>query len=288
MSIVPASYQFFPRATTLGHGTLPPLGRHPTRPIPSWPAITGGFWPLPPSTPPREYLSGSNAGQSPSLQKLRTHRLSHAPLRVVDLCSGLATGLEAFLRASYTIRRYAWVDTNQDAHIAASQRVMLLKHRFPHLLKQEATQTWDSCLPRDIRVISPATLGAVFPDGVDLILASPPAPCTRVSLTHSARIPHDADTDHDILRLVLHLFASQSDGVGFIWTSPELHPASADTMSRLGPGSILDATKCGSGAYRNTRIWQNLLHHDTLSTIHARLQHTPRPVESALESAGLF
>jgi hypothetical protein len=59
-------------------------------------------------------------------------------------------------------------------------------------------------------------------------------------------------------------------------------------MSQLGPGSILDATKCGSGSSRNTRIWQNLLHHDTLSTIHARLQHTTRPVESALERVGLF
>ena len=66
-----------------------------------------------------------------------------------------------------------------------------------------------------------------------------------------------------------------------------LHPPSANTLSLLGQGTLLDAPKCGSGAYRNTRTWQNLLPQDTLAAEHARLQPSARPVEAALETIGL-
>jgi len=55
----------------------------------------------------------------------------------------------------------------------------------------------------------------------------------------------------------------------------------------MGQGILLDAPKCGSGAYRNTRIWQNLMPHDALVEEHSRLLTRTRPVDAALATAWL-
>jgi len=66
-----------------------------------------------------------------------TYRLPRILLRSMELCGGLATGLEALLRAGYAISSYAWVDTDSNAHTVASHRIACLRHRFPHLLLPE-------------------------------------------------------------------------------------------------------------------------------------------------------
>ncbi len=49
----------------------------------------------------------------------------------------------------------------------------------------------------------------------------------------------------------------------------------------------LDAPKCGSGAYRNTRIWQNLMPYDAMLKEHARLLPPSRPFDAALTTIWL-
>ena len=58
-------------------------------------------------------------------------------------------------------------------------------------------------------------------------------------------------------------------------------------MSFPCPGLLLDATKCGSGAYRNMRLWQNLMPQAILAAVHARIRPPTGRVEKALEDAGL-
>ncbi len=65
---------------------------------------------------------------------IRTRRLSQVPLLIVELCGGLATGLEAVLRAGYAINSYAWVDIDPYAHIAVSHRIADLRLKFPLLI----------------------------------------------------------------------------------------------------------------------------------------------------------
>ncbi len=70
----------------------------------------------------------------------------------------------------------------------------------------------------------------------------------------------------------------------------ELHqvpPPIVHTLSLLGHGTLIDASTCGSEAYRTTRVWQNLLPRSTLESEHARLPQSARPVEAALEAARL-
>ena len=66
-----------------------------------------------------------------------------------------------------------------------------------------------------------------------------------------------------------------------------IHLPTAHILSILGQGTLLDAPTCGSEAYRNTVIWQNLMPRSVLEAEHARLVNPTRPVETALEAVGL-
>jgi len=149
--------------------------------------------------------------------KFHPHRLPRIPLRVKELCGGLATGLHALLRTGYVIRSYVWVYTYPDAHTAAPQCIAYLRHKFPHLLPPEAVQDCDSRLPMDVSTISPELLSATFSaEGIDLILVSPPVLATRVSRSNREHTSPGPDIGRHIIRLVLHLSESEPDGVEYI------------------------------------------------------------------------
>ena len=81
--------------------------------------------------------------------QIRSHRLPRIPLLIVELCGGLATGLEALLRYGYAINPYAWVDIDPDAHTATSHCIVCLRLQFPNLLPPEVIKDWDSRLPME-------------------------------------------------------------------------------------------------------------------------------------------
>ena len=134
-----ALIKFFPRTDNTSPGTLPLTGRHPTRPVPRRPALIGITWPTALTTPPKGHYSGASSGYVPNFGHICSHRLPRIPPRIVELCGGLATGLDALLRVGYAISSYAWVDTNPDARTAASHRITYLRYQFPYLLPPEAT-----------------------------------------------------------------------------------------------------------------------------------------------------
>ena len=153
--MTPALIWFFPRTATTIHGALPHHRRHPTRPISRCPAKDTTTWPSVPIIPSRRNYLDASSANVPNLGQLRPHRLPRTPLRVVELCGGLATGLEALHRTGYVSRSYALVDTDPDAHTIASQRITYLRRKFPHILPPEAVQDLDSRLPMDVCTTSP-------------------------------------------------------------------------------------------------------------------------------------
>ena len=60
--------------------------------------------------------------------------MPYRPLHVVEVCAGIATGMEILLRARHHIATYSWADINPDAHTATLHRLSLLQSRFPTLL----------------------------------------------------------------------------------------------------------------------------------------------------------
>ena len=77
--------------------------------------------------PTEGHYAGTYSSYVPNLGQIRSHRLYRAPLRVVELCGGLATGLEALLGAGYAIGSYVWVGIDPNAHTTASHRIAHLR-----------------------------------------------------------------------------------------------------------------------------------------------------------------
>ena len=278
----------FPYEDTTRNGTLPHPRRHLTRPIPRCPVTLPATGLIAPNTPPRDHNAGPHSTYIPNLGRVRSRRLPRNPLRIVELCGGLAIDLEALLKVGYTVNSYAWVDIDLDVHAAISRRIAHLRLQYPYLFPLKANKDWDSRLSTDVRTISPELLTVTFPKGIDLLLASPPMLARHLPRSHRVHTLMEPDVVRHILHFILYLSEAPPEGVGYLWNSYKLHSPFATTLSILDQGTLIDASKCGSGAYRNTRIWQNLLPHDTLAVEHARLQPLARPVEaSILETTGL-
>jgi hypothetical protein len=94
-----AKTKFFPLTYTTSTGAFPHPGRHPTRPIPRYPATLPTRGLLAPSTPPPDHYAGALSSYISNLGHVRSHLHPRDPLRTVELCRGLATGLEALLKA---------------------------------------------------------------------------------------------------------------------------------------------------------------------------------------------
>ena len=134
------------------------------------------------------------------------------------------------MRFAHTIS----VRIDPDAHMVVSHRITHPRQQFPNLLPPEAITDRDSRLPMNVRIISPELLRSTFPDGDDLLLASPPMQASHLPMTHREHTSMGPDVVRHIIRLILYLFEAQSDGVGYLWSSSELYPASATTLSLLG------------------------------------------------------
>jgi hypothetical protein len=175
----------------------------------------------------------------------------------MELYGGTATGLEALLKAGYHIKTYAWADTDPDAYTSLQHRITQMQEKYPGQLPPSATANWNTSLPLDITHITPQDLHTNFPTGIDIIIANLPTypPSTK---THTPKIhPQELAIKH-IIRLIYSLYTSQPRHIGYILAntpSPNKHPA---IQKELGPAITLDGPPCGSGAYRETRICQNL------------------------------
>jgi hypothetical protein len=105
----------------------------------------------------------------------------------------------------------------------------------------------------DFRTISAELLNVTFLERINLILASSPVFATRLLKFDKEHTPPGPGIGRHILRIVLHLPETQLERTGYIWNFSELHPSSATTLSLLGQGTLLDASKCGSRVPTITR-----------------------------------
>ena len=92
----------------------------------------------------------------------------------MELCGGIAIGLEAFLKSGHAVASYTWADIDPDTHTATTHKLAHLPNRHPLLLPPEAMDGLDTRLPMDARAITPELFTQAFPAGVDLIITSPP------------------------------------------------------------------------------------------------------------------
>jgi hypothetical protein len=89
---------------------------------------------------------------------------------------------------------------------------------------------------------------------------------------------------HDLIR---HLATTQEGGLGFVWNTPFGPPLPAHLIDMMGPSTVLNASKLGSGAHRHTRIWQILLPTAEIDATYAQLADNPRTINEILDLAGI-
>jgi len=83
------------------------------------------------------------------LTNIPRYILPRRPIHLVELCGGMATGLEAILKAGHAVAAYTWADIDPDAHTTTSHRLAWLHNRHSLLLPPEAMEGRDSRLPMD-------------------------------------------------------------------------------------------------------------------------------------------
>jgi hypothetical protein len=89
-------------------------------------------------------------------------------------------------------------------------------------------------------------------------------------------LPHPAPRHNPIERDII-----------FTWDTPLGSPLPAHVQNMIGPATVLNAPKCGSGAHRPTRIWQKLLPMETLDEAYSNLPVPSRTANDMLALAGL-
>jgi len=174
-----------------------------------------------------------------------------------------------------------------DAHTVVFHRLARLSSRHPHLLPPEAAQAWDSRLPVDTRYISPEVFTNAIPERVDVILANRLMMATRLPRAHKGNTCPDQSAPLRPARSIQHLNEAQPGGIDFISDITEIRPSSPHVVSLLGRGYLIDASKCGSGAYRNPQVCPKLMPYSELNEPRAHLPAPQRPVETAIEAAWL-
>jgi hypothetical protein len=101
--LAPTHTHFFPTPLFTSSGAGPRTATHPLRPNPIRPANPTPMTPLGPVTPPRGRFAEATSREQLSLGHIRPYTLPTRPFKIAELCGGLATGLEAFLKAGYTV-----------------------------------------------------------------------------------------------------------------------------------------------------------------------------------------
>jgi hypothetical protein len=75
-----------------------------------------------------------------TLTNIPRYILPRRPIYLVELCGGMAIGLEAILKAGHAVASYTWADIDPDAHTATSNRLARLHNRHPLLLPPGAME----------------------------------------------------------------------------------------------------------------------------------------------------
>jgi len=171
--------------------------------------------------------------------------------------------MEALLKARHHIKTYAWADTDPDAHTLIQHRITTMCERYPRQLPRSSTAHWNTPLPLDITHITSPDLQTYFPAGIYIIIANLPTyqPITPED-TPKTR-PQELALKH-IIRIVHFLYTSQIRLVRYILANTPRLKKQPSIEEELGPAVTLDGPPCGSGAYRETRMLQNLAPNDTI------------------------
>ncbi len=186
----------------LGDDYPTPAKTHPRTPGDTRPASPQG-----PDTPPKRLPPRPLPWIYPALRRITAYAILSRPLRITEICGSLATGLEALFRVGYAVASYIWTDTVPVAQAAVAHRLTRLRATYPHLLPSETKRNLAAIWPMDIISITPDVFNATLPEGVDIIMASPPRMTRHYPNPYRGINPHALDATQRLAHLIFHLSA---------------------------------------------------------------------------------
>ena len=232
--------------------------------------------PTPPPLDPAPFVEHTTWPASPNLQELPAFSINKStPLTVIELCAGIGTGLEALLKAGYTIGSYTWADINPDGHTVLQHTIPTLHKQYKKQFPPSATQGWDTKLPFDINLITRELLMQKFPTGAHVVIAGPP--CQPYSIAGKGKGLTDKRSSAllSVARTITHLARHQNQGVGYVIENVPGVKDFPEVLETLGAPVLADAPPCGSLAKRETLFWTNLQPTQTLQEKFNAIKHTP-------------
>ena len=138
----------------------------------------------------------------------------------------------------------------------------------------------------DTETITPTLFTQAFPVGMDVINTSSPILAQHLPCAHISGIQPAQAALLQLVRLTQHLTTTQPGGFGFIWDISVRTPLPAHVLHLMGPSSVLNASKCGSGAHRPTHIWQNFFPRPELEAAYKSLPNSPITLDAIMKTAG--
>jgi hypothetical protein len=175
----------------------------------------------------------------------------------------------------HRIGTYAWTNTSPDALAAVTHRVAHLQQQYPNRLPTTALHEWDTSLPIDTYFITLKWIVTSFTDGIDIVLANlieiPIAKSTNAIIHH-----HEQNFKH-VARLIQFLHKAQPTGIAYILANTPSSKLYPHMRLWLTPIITLDGPQCGSAAYRQTHICQNITPN---ANIQEKFSQLPIPIRT--------
>ncbi len=189
---------------------------------------------------------------------------------MLDLFSGISTGLAAVLQAGIPVRKYFYVERDEAAMRVSSRHLALLMRRYPELLSRLAIRGYQRALPSNIQLLGVQDLVRVGP--IDLVIAG--WPCQGHTRAGHGEGLHDPRSRMfcEMLRVLHHLQTHQVHAPAYILENVPLlgdirfHVMTSvhEIRSWIGPMVLLDAARVGSHVHRPRLWWTNLLPREVL------------------------
>ena len=206
-------------------------------------------------------------------------------ITLVELCGGMCSGLEAWLKMGIRVNKYLYCDVDATAREVAQFRINNLVARYPHLLSPHAVADAFS-IPQDLRVLQQLHITDHIGLQPQQIVVMAGWPCQEYSPAGLGKVGQRAGLLQHVIRIITALQAAYpSQPPAYLLENIPLqhnfnHPHirtywAKQVEGQLGKPVEMDAAKAGSYAVRLRNYWTNLAAQPVHQSVCAAV-HVPR------------
>ena len=203
-------------------------------------------------------------------------------LVLIELCAGIASGLEAILLQGWKVKRYYYVDIDPISRDIARHRVANLSARFPYQFPPTARVDAFS-LPQDINAVRDYHIDHYFAGQNEQILVMAGWPCQEYSPAGKGKPGPRAAILDKVISIIARLQALQPViPVAYLMENVALHlnfrhehirdQVAAEVNAKIGQPITFDAANVGSYATMVRNYWTNIASQLSMQRVYDELR----------------